>query len=391
MMYIFISGYDYDYRANIYRTLASPAGTVNGYTFKIDGLAIVINKVNSSSFTARDVLIVFVDRYGGTDGGTYEYYPIRKATYHSLVENPSQTRVTFYVELGEYVFPHNWKNIQADVRRLGDIPKKSTDANAKKDGQYITVRDDNIIRSGTYYTGTDGWNAAVKELSTKRAFLAIANRELDYISTSELANAAPFFYRLEYEKKNKIGHIFKCIAPISPINDPSRGLISPFRFSSSNQYRLQIHFYCPLWEANSDAKISLQMKSETQGENISPVIISYGDAIQDYQGVKTIPLNLPQADCFLSFNAQAVGLPHGKTLVDFQQKTFCQIQRFHISLKVAATLLFTFTLVLFSFCKLLHGYQNQPLPEDQRLGLLEYFLENGRQLLEDLLGLLKPS
>lgn len=231
----------------------------------------------------------------------------------------------------------------------------------------------------------------MKELSTKRAFLATTNRELDHITTSELANAVPFFYRLEYKKKNKIGHKFKCIAPVSPINDSSRGLISPFRFSTSNQYQLQIHFYFPLWETNSDAKISLQMKSETQGENRSPVMISYGDAIQDNQGVKTIPLNLPQADCFLSFNAQASGLPLGKTLVDFQQKTFCQIQRLHISLKAASALIVAFILALFSFGKLLYGYQTQPLPEDQRLGLLEYFLENGRQLLEDLLGLLKLS
>lgn len=383
MMYIFISGYDHEYRTNIYRTLTSPVGTVNSYTFKSSGLAAVNNKLDEAVEERKsiDVIIIFVDRYGGSNGDTYQYYPIRMATYCSREDNSGNNRVTFYVKLGNYVFPRNWKNVQEDICRLGDIPQKSHEANTKADGQYVSVQDANIIRQEEYYTGDAGWLAAVKELRTKRAFLATANRELDHIAAGELAQAVPFFYRLEYRGKNKVGYKYHTIRPVVSKADATGKTQSFFRFSEKGQYQIEIHFYFPHWEADTNTNISLQIsRGLTIGANPS-VLISYSDVTGENQGVKTVPLDIPQADGELYFNAKAENLASGKTLVNFTQNTPHQRRNSYKKWAIPVVLL---AIVAIAFVNLMIGYKE--LPEDEQVSFWSYFLEHGNQLLEKILN-----
>lgn len=365
--YIFISGYHKKYRQNIYRTLFSPTGTINRYVFKSAGLVTVIKRLKWPWLLQQKVLIVFVDRYGGANNQKYVYYPIRNAILKKYVKEGDE-RTAFYVELRDYIFPKSCDDIQGDITRMGDIPKRSSDTDSTDDGQYITIWE-SIIDKEHYYLGADAWNAAAKELQTKRAFLAMEEEKLDSADPDKLDNMVPFFYRLEYEQKRF--RTYKPIRPVKTRKDTCKGLTSVFRFSSKADCRARIHYYFPFWAKNSSVELQLSMKSDSMQDDGKRVSLpNEGESCQGTKLFSTLAVN---GEIF--FDVQAQGLAEGKTLVNFTQNISSQVQDH----KAVRWFFISIAAIIYVMCGFLFDYFG--LPKDQSIELSAYFLENWQQLL----------
>lgn len=380
MIYIFISGYYIKYRKNIYRTLFSPSGTINSYVFKDSGLTTVCNTIKRQRFRRKKVLIVFVDRYGGDDENTYVYYPIREAVlkkYKKGADGPD--RVTFYVELGEYVFPKKWEDIQADILRLSNIPRKSPDSFPTKDGQYITF-EENIIARDRYYFGNNGWSKAVETLHTKQAFLAIEKEKLDDIDSTELANMVPFFYRLEFEKKGLKN--YKRIRPTRAPKGSDKGLGSSFHCSPKAEYFVQIYYYFPFWAKNNSVKIHLNMKNASTQAETPLAVLLYTNEMEQCRGHISQSFSIPANSGEFSFDVEAQGLEAEKTLVNFAQNINIQLQHH----KVLKWFLIMLCAVMYVFCGFLLDYFS--LPQEQSMHFLAYCAGNWCQLATNVIQIL---
>ena len=381
MMYIFISGYHKKYRENIYRTLFSPTGTINSYVFKDIGLTTVYKTLKSPQYLKKKVLIVFVDRYGGTDQNTYVYYPIRKAIFKKYEKGPTESsRVTFYVELGDYIFPKKWEDIQADFARMRDIPRKSPDVPSTNDGQYITF-EESIIAKDRYYFGKEGWNTAVENLHTKRAFLVVDEEELDNVDSAKLANMVPLFYRLEFEKMGL--KKYKRIRPARALKDMDKGLVSSFHFSPKAEYRAQIYYYFPFWAENNSVKIHLSMKNaSTQAEVQPSAVLTYTNEVEQYRGCMSQSFSIPANSEEVSLDVHAQGLEEEKKLVNFTQKVNIQAQNH----KARKWLLIMLCAVAYVLCGFLLDYFS--LPQDQSMEFLAYCAENWREFVASVFQIL---
>lgn len=263
MIYIFISGYYDKYRSNLYQTLFLPVGYTNTYVFKHAGLTDILHKLNDQTYVKANAIIVFVDRYGH-DG--YIYYPIRKAVFQRYTIDASQERVTFYVKLEDYIFPHNCAEIQKDILRLGDIPQKNLDSsNPTDDGHYITISDKIIYseNDNTYYSGDDGWFNAVKELKNKKAFLAYSmeGNNLNQITNDNLENIVPFFFRIEFSRaKDPDDFETQKVYPKSKkYQEESNKTISFIPVGNGNECYAKIFFYFPDRKDTVDTKIFLKI------------------------------------------------------------------------------------------------------------------------------------
>lgn len=377
MMYIFISGYHKKYRENIYRTLFSPIGTINRYVFKSAGLVTVIHRLKRTKHFNQKALIVFVDRYGGSNQNEYVYYPIRNATLRKYVKEGND-RTAFYVELGDYIFPKNHEDIQGDFIRMGDIPKRSSATSSKDDGQYITIME-SIIENEHYYSGTEGWDAAVKNLQTKRAFLAMEEEDLDNVSNDTLNSMVPFFYRLEYERKGF--RTDKRIKPAKAPKDSSKGPRLSFHLSSKVEYQARIYYYFPYWAENCDVRIYLSMKSvPTQDDVQQPVVITYTNEMDHYWGNQAFSVPVKSEE--FSFDVRTQDLPPGKTLVNFTQKISSQVR----NRKAVKWFFIAFCAIIYVMCGFLLDYFG--LPEDQSMKFFAYCAANWQQLLTSVIQIL---
>lgn len=375
MLYIFISGYHDAYRANLYRTLFLPVHTINKYVFKREGLTAILDKIDSQQ-SGSQAVIVFVDRYH-PDG--YKYYPIRRATYKEH-QDVNGGRVKFYVELEDYIFPKNCEGVQADIKRLNHFPTKSEDAgDPTKDGQYITVCDDNILGSNfddVYYAGDSGWYEAVKALKGKRAFLAKRSEDLDDISEQDLNQRTPFFFRIEYQKNELFGDSFKDVHPENNIKNHEWE--SYFIFSSENKCRAKIYFYFPLWENDRSATVTLQIKNENTGYILNTSLIAFKDQTDDpeeQRGDRLVQFPVPDSECEIFFEVLSQNVTTGKSVVSSGGGTQFRIRNY----RMIKNLTIVGCAAIYVISGLIGGHT------DENLTTVQYIIANTPQLIANAL------
>lgn len=293
MLYIFISGFYKRYRDNLYRTLFLPKGMINKYTFNSDGLTIVLNKIEGNK---TDAIIVFVDRYCG---GTYRYYPIRKAIFKKYRTEGEYAKI--YVELREYIFPKNPEAVNIDIARMSDIPRKSTNEDTTDDGQYISVQDSILSNNNTitnnYYVEEEGWQKAVECLKTKKVFLVDQDKPADNIDITNINEVSPFFFRLECNKIRIINHSYQEIEPALEFEDKSK-VRSYFHSNPGSTLVFKIYFYFPLREVNINAKVKLTLESDSISDDRTIIAIPDGYPKSSIDHKYTVPYS----ECDLRFD-----------------------------------------------------------------------------------------